>query len=186
MINVRHLLNPAVAATLAALMWLAAPASASERVSELLAQLANPEQPRWQRVERELLAEWSKSGSAAIDLLLKRGREALESGDDAAAVEHLTAAIDHAPDFAEAYNLRATAYFRGGRIGPALEDIGMALSLNPHHFGALTGLGMIMEDTGRTAQALAVFRAAHAIHPHQPAIRRSLERLERSQGGFDA
>lgn len=180
------MLNPAVAAFLAALLWLAPPAAATEKVAELLAQLADPEQPRWQRVERELMAEWSKSGSPAMDLLVQRGRDAIEADDDEAAVEHLTAAIDHAPGFAEAYHLRATAYFRGGHYGPAMDDLAMALALNPHHFGAMTGLGMILEDTGHNAQALTVFRTAHAIHPHEPVIRRALERLERRLSGTDA
>lgn len=180
------MLNPVVVAILVALLWLAPPAVAGEKVAELLAQLADPEQPRWQRVERELMAEWSKSGSPAMDLLVQRGRDAIEADDDEAAVEHLTAAIDHAPGFAEAYHLRATAYFRGGHYGPAMDDLAMTLALNPHHFGAMTGLGMILEDTGHSAQALAVFRAAYAIHPHQPAIRRALERLEQRVAGTAA
>lgn len=188
-----HLLNPAVAAILALLLMLALSPQASAQAAgpdsakeaELLAQLADPDLARWQRVERELLNEWSKSGSAAMDLLLQRGREALQAGNTDAAIEHLTALTDHAPDFAEGYNARATAYYQAGQFGPSLEDIAQVLTLNPNHFGALSGLGLILEETGFHERALAAFRAANAIHPHQPGIKASLERLERKVAGQD-
>lgn len=181
----RALLNPLVAAGLALGMPGAAPA-AGQDVSELLERLADPELQRWQRVEREIVAEWSKSGSAAMDLLLRRGREALADGDHEAAIDHLTALVDHAPDFAEGWHARATAYFESDRVGPAMHDLRRVLALNPRHFGALTGLGSILEETGSHERALEAYRAAHAIHPHQPAIGRAIERLERRVLGFDA
>ena len=61
------------------------------------------------RIEQEIWIEWSKSGSAAMDLLLERGRRAMSEGQLDLAVEHFTALIDHAPDFAEGWNARATA-----------------------------------------------------------------------------
>ena len=61
------------------------------------------------RIEREIWIEWSKSGSPAEDLLLQRGTDAMDLGDYPAAIEHFTAIIDHDPDFAEAWNARATA-----------------------------------------------------------------------------
>ena len=77
----------------------------------LLQQLRSAEAADAPRIERELMAAWSKSGSTAMDYLLKRGRDAMEVNDWRAAIEHLTALIDHAPDFAEAYHARAEAYF---------------------------------------------------------------------------
>ena len=181
----RALLNPLVAASLALGGLTGAPAAAQE-VGELLERLADPELERWQRVERQIVSEWSKSGSAAMDLLLRRGRDALAEGDHEAAIEHLTALVDHAPDFAEGWNARATAYFESDRLGPAMHDLRRALALNPDHFGALTGLGSILEETGAYERALDAYRAAHDIHPHQPVIGRAVERMERRVYGFDA
>ena len=161
-------------------------AALAQSAEELLEQLARPDMDRWQRVERQIIAEWSKSGSPSMDLLLQRGRDALAEGDYDAAIEHLTALTDHAPDFAEGYSARATAYFRAGHYGPALEDLAHTLALNPQHFGAMIGLGVILEETGRDARALEVFRAAQAIHPHQPIIRRAIDRLEARVSGRDA
>jgi len=173
------ILNIAVASAFA---WPAA----ADPTADLLARLADPSEPRWDRVERELIDAWSKSGSAAMDLLLRRGRDALEAGEVSAAIEHLTAAIDHDPDFAEAWHARAGAYFRNGAFGPAMADLAMALALNPHNYAAMSGLGAILEEVGRPEQALAAYRAAQAIHPRQPDIRRAVERLERLTKGIDA
>ncbi|WP_342768191.1 tetratricopeptide repeat protein [Rhodovulum viride] len=150
----------------------------SARADELLEELQLPDLPNWQRVEDALWTEWSKSGSASMDLLLKRGRDAIEAEAFGTAIEHLTALVDHAPDFAEAYNSRALAYYRSGLYGPALSDLAHTLELNPRHFGALTGLGTILEETGHDAAALGAYRAAHAIHPHDPDLEEAVHRLE--------
>lgn len=181
--RMRRLLNAVVAASLAA--TLACAPAAAEDLEDLLRQLADPTTERWQRVERQVIAAWSKSGSAAMDLLLQRGRDALGAGETEAAIEHLTALTDHAPDFAEGWNARATAWFRAGHYGPAMADIARVLALNPRHFGALSGLGAILEETGRYPQALEVYRAARTIHPHQPILMRAVERLERQVAGQD-
>lgn len=128
-------------------------------------------------IEQEIWIEWSKSGSAAMDLLLERGREAMDAGQMGLAVDHLTALIDHAPDFAEGWNARATAYYQMGQIGPSMSDIGKTLQLNPRHFGALSGFAMILEELDRKAQALKVWQAVQAIHPHASGVSESLDRL---------
>jgi len=134
-------------------------------------------------IESRIWAEWSRSGSPTLDLLLERGREALQNEDPALAVEHMTALIDHAPDFAEAYNTRATAYFQQGLYGPSLEDIRMALTLNPRHFAAMSGLGLILEELGYEKEALDAWRAAREIHPNQQGAEAAVERLERAVEG---
>lgn len=144
----------------------------------LLQELARPDQERWQRLERQIVRRWSQSGSASADLLLQRGRAALRSGDSGAAIEHLTALVDHAPDFAEGWNARATAFFQAGQYGPSMADIRQVLRLNPAHFGALAGLGIILEDLGYDDRALAAFEAARDIHPHRPDLQIAVGRLE--------
>ena len=128
-------------------------------------------------IEQEIWIEWSKSGSAAMDLLLERGRAAMDAGDLALAVEHFTALIDHAPDFAEGWNARATAYYQMGQIGPSMADIGKTLQLNPRHFGALAGFAMILGESGRKAQALEVWQAVQSIQPHASGVSDALDRL---------
>jgi tetratricopeptide (TPR) repeat protein len=130
------------------------------------------------RIETEIWIEWSKSGSPAMDLLLQRGKDAMNLGDAGQAIEHFTAVIDHSPEFAEAWNARATAYYMAGEFGPSVADIAHVLTLNPRHFGALSGLAMILEETGKPERALEVYKAALAIHPHLQGATEAVERLE--------
>jgi tetratricopeptide (TPR) repeat protein len=154
-------------------------------MDELYRRLADPANAEWALAQSDILREWSRSGSPAMDLLLKRGREAMEAGDLDTAIEHLTALTDHAPDFAEGWNARATAFFLDGQFGPSVADIGRTLTLNPHHFGALSGLGQILEETGRSEAALKAYQAALTIHPHMEGIKQAVERLTRESQGTD-
>lgn len=135
------------------------------------------------RIETEIWIEWSKSGSPALDLLLQRGKDAMALGDVPTAIEHFSAIIDQDPDFAEAWNARATAFFMAGEFGPSVADIGQVLTRNPRHFGALSGLAMILEETGKPERALEVYRAAIAIHPHMAGGAEAIERLEKEAEG---
>lgn len=157
--------------------------SRAEKLDALFAELADPDAPDWERAEQDIWREWSKSGSAPMDLLLQRGRAAMNNGDFPAAIEHLTALIDHAPDFAEGYNARATAYYSAGQFGPSLSDIRRTLVLNPRHFGALSGLGMILEELEKPEDALFAYEAARAIHPHQPGVLEAIKRLHAQLDG---
>ena len=136
-----------------------------------------------QEIENRIWQEWSRSGSAAMDLLLERGREALEAGEVQVAIEHFSALVDHAPGFAEAYNARATAYFQAGHYGLALEDIRETLVRNPRHFAAMSGLAMILQEIGEEEGALEAWRAVEALHPSREGVREAIERLERRVEG---
>lgn len=152
-------------------------AHADEALDQLFKELAEPERTDWQRVEAEIELAWSKSGSPAMDLLLRRGQEAMAAGDFATAIEHLTALIDHDPDFPEGWNARATAYYQAGRFGESLSDIRETLRREPRHFGALFGFGLILEELEEPEKALEVYRAAEVIHPHMPALKEAIDRL---------
>ncbi len=152
-------------------------AAQARELDSLFIQLKQPIDGDWRTVERKILAIWSESGSAAMNLLLARGRKAIADKDYPAAIEHLSALIDHAPDFAEGWNARATAFFLMGQYGPAVRDIRQTLRLEPRHFGALAGLGMILEEVDRPADALKAYRAALAIHPWRPDVIEAIKRL---------
>ncbi len=143
----------------------------------LLAALAQAEPAEAQRLDRQLQRLWSQSGSAAMDLLLERGREALAEDDPQAAIEHLTALTDHAPGFAEGWNVRAMAYFQVALYGPALSDLEQALALNASNYNAIIGLGAILEVVGAREQAYRAYQRAQAIHPHHEDVTTSLDRL---------
>lgn len=178
-----RILNLIVAAALSGLALTGAATAQSERIDELFERLQDPDLRNWELVEQEIIQRWSISGSASADLLLARGREAMEAGDLEAAIDHLTALTDHAPDFAEGWNARATAYFQAGMYGPSIADVQRVLELNPRHFGALSGLGIMLEEMGELDFALEAFRAAAELTPHRPDLQQAVARLEHALEG---
>jgi tetratricopeptide (TPR) repeat protein len=178
------ILNRIVAALLPLFLTCAAVfAEDTAKLDGLFERLKTAEEAEAGRIEREIWIEWSRSGSPAEDLLLQRGKDAMEYGDIPAAIEHFTAIIDHDPEFAEAWNARATAYYMAGEFGPSVADIGKVLTLNPRHFGALSGLAMILEESGKPERALEVYKAALAIHPHLQGAAEAVTRLETESEG---
>lgn len=137
------------------------------------------------QIEERIFDLWSQSGSPSMDLLLDRGRNALAEGNTKLAVEHFTALIDHAPEFAEGYNARATAFFQDRKFGLSLADIQKTLALNPRHFGAMSGLALILEEIGRPEDALAAWREVEALHPHREGLKEAVQRLERQVEGAE-
>lgn len=177
--------NHILAAVVAVFAWATPVVADGTKLDTLFDRLKTADAQASQGIEQEIWNEWSKSGSPAMDLLLERGREAMAEGDLSAAVEHLTALTDHAPDFAEGWNARATSYYQMGQLGPAVRDIAHVLTLNPRHFGALSGLGMIFEELDQPEKALEVYKAALAIHPNMAGVLASVERLTAEAAGQD-
>ncbi len=153
------------------------------KLDALFADLADPETKNWQIVEQDIWREWSRSGSAAMDLLLQRGRAAMAADEVPVAIGHLTALTDHAPEFAEGWNALATAYFQAGEFGPSIDAIKHVLALNPRHFGALSGLGSIFESLGYDEDALAAYKAALVIDPHLDGVAEAISRIEKANAG---
>ena len=130
----------------------------------------------------ELLARaiwkiWSRSGSPTADLLLVQAERAMRAREQRIAVSILSTVIDQYPDFTEAWNKRATAYFIARDYDRSIADIKEVLEREPRHFGALAGLGLIYQQLGQNKKALSVFRRALAIHPHLKDARRAVKRL---------
>lgn len=189
---VRHIFHNVVAARchrfvtifmIFALLGSSAVAQDRPDMDDLFRRLAEPAGESWRIAESDILREWSKSGSSSLDLLLQRGETALDEGNLTAAVGHLTALTDHAPDFAAGFHARAVAYAALGQFGPAFHDLARTLQLEPRHFPALTQLAVMLEETGDTDRALQAYRDSLAIHPHQQEARDGAARLERQRDG---
>ena len=83
----------------------------NSKIDSLFMKLKDEDTKNYQEIEEKIWSEWRKSGSKKSDLLLRRGMDAMSRGDFIASVEHLSAAIDYTPNFAEAWNMRATVFF---------------------------------------------------------------------------
>lgn len=176
------ILNPLLAATAITLCGTASRAE-TEGLERQFQELADPGYAGWARAELDIERAWSRSGSPAMDLLLKRGEQALDAGDAQAAIEHLSALTDHAPDFPEGWNARATAFLATGQFGPAIADLRAALILEPRHWGALATLGAAYEQMDLRDRALAAYRASFALNPHRADVKDAIARLEKELAG---
>ena len=151
----------------------------ADREADLLRQLRDAESPYAAGlVATELQGLWSRSGSPSIDLLARRGQDAMEAGDPEAAIEHFTAAIDHGPGFAAAYAGRASAFYLTGRVGPAIDDLRQALLLNPNDLDSLQGFAVLLEELGRPEDALEVWARVADMNPQSEDAAREKGRLE--------
>ena len=128
--------------------------------------------------EHSVWQVWGRSGDAEADGLLQVGIEEMNRGDGPAAVETFTKAIQRKPDFAEAWNKRATVYFLMGEHEKSLKDCDEVMKRNPAHFGALAGYGQIYLQLDQPERALSYFRRALRVNPNMRALRQVIPQLE--------
>ena len=136
-------------------------------------------------VENRIWAIWLGSPSDTANLLMGRVKTAVDGKDLDLAIKLLDAVIDIRPDFVEAWNRRATVYYTKKDFGRALADIHEVLAREPRHFGALSGLGIILQELGDDKHALEVFRRALAVHPRLERIPDLVKKLSDKIDGRD-
>jgi len=107
---------------------------------------------------------WQQSGTSELDAALERAILIMGRAP-ALAMPVLDDIVARAPNWAEGWNKRATALYLMGEYDRSLADIDRVLVLEPRHFGALAGLGLIRIEKGEIREALAAFRRALAVNP---------------------
>ena len=146
---------------------------------------ASPSETQAANIELEIWARW---GDHPYDPLanrqMKKGIELMNSGHFGAAEDIFSRIINSHPDFAEAWNKRATVrFFRGNDTGSA-SDILQVIKLEPRHFGALSGLGMIRVRAGDFEGALKAYKAAQRMNPYLQQIRAIIDQLGKKLKGL--
>ena len=129
--------------------------------------------------EQALWQVWSRSGDDEVDGLLALGIEQMSAREGDAAVETFSRVIARRPDFAEGWNKRATVHYLMGAYAKSLADCDEVLKRNPHHFGALSGYGMIYLQLDQPARALEYFERALAVNPNLSSVVDTVEMLKR-------
>ncbi|TWS97570.1 tetratricopeptide repeat protein [Reyranella sp. CPCC 100927] len=122
---------------------------------------------------------WTASGDSSLDALMARGLGQMQGRDLDGAVATFTMLIEKAPDFAEAWNKRATAHWMRGDHEASVADIQRTVALEPRHFGAWSGLGMIFEEREQYEQAARAFEECLKHNPHAEGLRAHIEDLKR-------
>jgi tetratricopeptide (TPR) repeat protein len=128
--------------------------------------------------EQALWLLWSRSGDAAIDRLMARGVEEMESGDHARAGATFGEVIRRQPDFAEGWNKRATVLYLAGEYRKSLADCDEVIRRNPSHFGALSGYGQIHFQLEDYERALEYWRRALEVNPNMIGVEINIKGAE--------
>jgi len=125
---------------------------------------------------------WSRSGDSAVDDMLKSGIQMMDDGRMGPAVEMFTRVIERKPEFAEGWNKRATAYYLMGDMEQSLKDCDEVIKRNAHHFGALSGYGLIYVKLGDLERALGYFERALDINPNMKGVEQTIELIRYKLG----
>ncbi|WP_407941368.1 tetratricopeptide repeat protein [Mesorhizobium xinjiangense] len=148
------------------------------RLDELFGELKRERNEKAaERIANRIWGEWLKSGSATIDLLMQWSNEATREKKFNVALDFLDQVLVLQPDYAEAWNRRATVHFMMNNYAKSMADISRTLQLEPRHFGALSGMGAIMRATGNDKLALEAFERALGVYPMMRNAQEEVERL---------
>lgn len=131
-----------------------------------------------QFAEQGLWLLWTRSGDRAIDELMARASDEMQSGRYAQAVSILSDVIKRNPEFAEGWNRRATVYYLAGDYEKSIADCHEVFKRNPRHFGALSGMGQIYFQLEEYEKALDWFRRALEVNPNMLGVEMNIRLLE--------
>jgi tetratricopeptide (TPR) repeat protein len=146
---------------------------------------AAPDEASAKHVEARIWAIWLQTPSDTVALLMTRAKVAMAAQNSDVALQLLDAVIRLRPDYVEGWNRRATLYYLRNDYAHSLADIEQVLAREPRHFGALAGLGMIMQELGDDKRALDAFRKALAVNPHIDKVPELVKTLSEKVEGRD-
>ncbi len=151
------------------LIWLPALTLADQtdkRLDDLFARLQKPDgKIPPSAIEAQIWHIWLQSKSPTTNLLMQRGIDAMSNGQHAVALEIFTEMTELEPDFAEGWNKRATVLYLMGKMEESITDCDKVLKLEPRHFGALSGLGLIYTALEQPKRALDAFERVLLVYP---------------------
>jgi len=129
-------------------------------------------------ITHEIWQRWTANSDPDVSQLMQIGIRALNYSTYRKALRSFDRVIEMAPEFAEGWNKRATLYYHIKEYRRSIDDIKETLRLEPRHFGAWSGLGLVSIAQENYSGALAAFKKALSINPHIPNIRRYVQKLE--------
>jgi len=163
--------------------WLTSADQNDPRLDQLFEQLhAVDTESAGSEISDQIWEIWRFTSNEEANDLMKLGISAMQTGKLAVAKNYFDDVIAIAPEFAEGWNKRATVYYFLQEYDKSLDDIRQTLTLEPRHFGATAGLGLIFLQLNYLESALEAFREALAINPHLTGPKIQVERLERLIG----
>jgi tetratricopeptide (TPR) repeat protein len=157
---------------------------AGNRLDALFGQLKRERNEKAaERIASRISEEWSHSGSASIDLMMTWSQTAMENKKFDVALDFLDQVVTMEPAYAEGWNRRATVHFMMQNYAKSMADISHTLELEPRHFGALSGMGQIMKNTGRDELALQAWQRVLDIYPMMRSAQNEVATLSEELAG---
>ena len=159
-------------------------AKTENRLDELFGQLKRERNEKAaERIAGNIWTEWFQSGSASIDLMMTWSQTALDGKKFDVALDFLDQVVTMEPTYAEGWNRRATVHFMMQNYAKSMADISHTLELEPRHFGALSGMGQIMKNTGRNELALEAWQRVLDIYPMMRSAQNEVATLSEELAG---
>jgi len=164
-------------------LTLSAPAQATQADPQLEALFqrlqATKDDGEGEALQQAIWTAWTKTDDPAAARMMAIGIIAMGQDRLDDALSTFDALVEAAPDFAEAWNKRATVHYLMGNLDASVADIEETLKLEPRHFGALSGLGLIYQEVEKWDAALRAFETALKVNPHMPTVRANIEALKK-------
>jgi tetratricopeptide (TPR) repeat protein len=129
-------------------------------------------------IERQIWAIWVEAGNPDLDKLMAKGEAAMAAREFPVALAAFNRIIEKRPDFAEGWNRRATLYYLMGEYQKSLDDIVRTLALEPRHFGALSGLGLVNIKLERMEDAAKAYERYLEVNPQNEDARETLDMID--------
>jgi tetratricopeptide (TPR) repeat protein len=162
----------------------AAPADKADRLDKLFADLKRERNEKAaERIAGQIWEEWFKSGSASIDLMMVWAQHAMEAQKYDVALDFLDEVVTLQPTYAEGWNRRATLHFMMSNYSKSMSDIDHTLSLEPRHFGALSGMAQILKSSGKKELALKAYQQVLEIYPMMRSAQNEVATLSEELAG---
>ena len=156
----------------------APPPGDTPELDSLFAKLGTDSRGRAE-TERQIWTVWCSHENDAAVRAMHEAMLALEASDFSGAGKTLDRMVSRWPDWAEAWNKRATLRFLERRDADSLGDIAQTLQREPRHFGALSGFGQICLRHGDMQSALLAFERVLSLNPGARELRQTIEKMQK-------
>ena len=168
-------------------VWSALPAMADQNdpeLDELFIQLRNVDDLETaSRVEKEIWAKWVHRDDELVDRFMSLGIRAMEAGALKLSLHQFTKVINLDKNFSEGWNKRATVHYMMGNFDKSVQDIEQTLALEPRHYGAMSGMALILDATENLAGALKAWQQVLEFTPYNQQIRTYILQLKNEMRG---
>ena len=149
-----------------------------QRLNYLFDKLAiTKDQQEIETLTNQIWKIWHEIDDPKMTRAFETGVQMMNLGFHSRAIDYFDKVIMEIPNFAEAWNKRATAHFMMGNFDLSMRDISKTLELEPRHFGALDGMGLIFIHLNQPEKAIDIYDKMLEIFPNSNSTKMKKDRI---------